>query len=58
MSENDQPYSRMWERYSLEGLDGGSYSVDGSASMDEVFSAMKPKCPKCHRSLTAKNLEL
>ena len=57
LSENDQPYSKNWERYTLEDFDGGSYSVDGSASMAEAFKAMKPTCPKCHKALTATHLE-
>lgn len=41
VSENDQPYSRMWERTSLRDLEG---------------SAEKPICPKCKAALTRVNV--
>ena len=56
MSENDQPYSKMWESYSLENLNGGSYSVEGFAEWPGVFAALKPTCPKCGLALAPENL--
>lgn len=47
MRENDQPFSKMYESYSLEGFEGGSYSVDGYCTLSEAVNAMKPKCPEC-----------
>jgi hypothetical protein len=29
MSENDQPSSKMWERYTLENFNGNSYYCEG-----------------------------
>ena len=56
MSENDQPYSKPWESYSLEGLDGGSsFHVEGSADWNTVFAELQPVCPKCGKILSPKN---
>lgn len=43
VSENDQPYSRMWEQTSLRDLEG---------------SAEQPICPKCKAALTRANVIL
>ncbi len=52
-SENDQPYSACWERYSLDGLNGnGSYYVEGYAKWDQVFKALNPTCPSCNKRLS------
>jgi len=51
MSENDQPFSNMYESYSLESLNGNSYRVDGFKDWPSVFDAMKPTCPKCQTKL-------
>jgi hypothetical protein len=53
MRENDAPFSRQYEDYSLDGLKGDSYSVlDRFAKWDEVFREMKPVCPECGSKLT------
>ena len=53
MSENDAPFSRQYESYSLEGLSGDSFSIqDRFAKWDEVFQKMKPACHKCGNGLT------
>ena len=52
MSENDQPYSKMYESYSLENINGGSYQVEGFAKWESVFAAIKPTCPNCGSQLT------
>ena len=50
-SENDQPYSKPWEDYSVEELDGGSYYTEKFATWEEVFKEIKPSCPKCGQHL-------
>ena len=58
MRENDAPFSRQYEDYSLDGLNGGSFSVlDWFAKWDEVFREMKPVCPQCGSKLTEDNIE-
>lgn len=49
MRENDQPFSRQYESYSLVGLNGGSqYLVqDTFANMQQVLDELKPTCPDC-----------
>ena len=56
MKENDAPFSRQYEDYSLENLTGTSFSVLGSAKLDEVFENMKPICPQCGTLLTQAHL--
>lgn len=57
MRENDAPFSRQYESYSLEGLRGDSFSVqDRFAKWDEVFREMKPVCTQCENSLTEANI--
>lgn len=55
-SENDQPYSEMWSRYSLANLNGGVLASTEPESLHEVFEKMKPSCPKCGASLTMENV--
>lgn len=51
-SENDQPYSDCWERFTpMNDLIGSEYYVDGFAESDKVNKAMNLKCPKCNSSL-------
>ncbi|SNX74386.1 hypothetical protein SAMN05878503_12216 [Cereibacter ovatus] len=56
MRENDAPFTRQWESYSLEGLNGGSTEVDGFLSWEEVFARIAPSCPKCGQKLTPDHL--
>lgn len=56
MSENDQPYSKQYESYSLDGLKGSNYGVDGFATWEKVFEEMRPICPKCNAALTLSQL--
>jgi hypothetical protein len=57
MKENDQPYSKQWERYSLVDLNGNSTGIEGGfLQWDKVFSDMRPTCPKCGKQLTPENL--
>lgn len=58
MRENDAPFSRQYESYSLEKLIGQSFSVqDRFAQRDEVFWEMKPACPACGLALTEQNIQ-
>jgi hypothetical protein len=53
LSENDQPYTKPWESYSLENLNGGgSTYVEGHSDWKEVFQALSPVCPKCNATLS------
>jgi hypothetical protein len=57
MSENDQPYSKSWESYSLESLNGGgTFHVEGHADWNKVFEELQPVCPQCGTSLFPKNV--
>lgn len=57
MSENDQPYSKPWEQYSLQDLKGNSgFNVEGSANWETVFQKLQPSCPKCGIILTPNHL--
>lgn len=58
VTENDQPYSSMYESYSLEGFTGDTYSVDGYSSLKTAIERMKPVCPKCSSQLSEKNLDV
>lgn len=56
MSENDQPFSKPWESYSLEDLKGNSEcSVEGFMNWETVFEKLQPVCPKCGKKLSIKN---
>jgi hypothetical protein len=47
-SENDQPYSSLWEQYSLEGFSGGSLTITSHTDMpQDVLAALNPLCPQC-----------
>lgn len=56
MSENDAPFSKQYESYRLEELDGSPYYVEGVADWAEVFVTMKPRCPKCKTELNPSHL--
>jgi hypothetical protein len=46
--ENDQPYSRMWEDYDLEGFEGGAITIDGTSKRPaDMLVHLNPKCPQC-----------
>lgn len=48
ISENDQPFSGLWEEYSLSGFSGGSLTITSYADAPKsVLAALKPTCPKC-----------
>jgi hypothetical protein len=47
-SENDQPYSALWEEYSLDGFSGGEITITSYADMPkDMLEALKPRCPQC-----------
>lgn len=54
LSENDQPFSTMYQNYSLENLNGIAFSTT-SANLTVVFQKMKIKCPTCNKELTLNN---
>jgi hypothetical protein len=48
LSENDQPYSSLWEHYTLDGFEGEALTVTNYAKMPkDLLVAMKAKCPAC-----------
>ena len=52
-SENDQPYSKEWSTINLRDLDSkGLYN-----GKNELFTKMKPSCPKCGMTLSPDNVE-
>ena len=57
MSENDQPYSKCWEKYVVEDLNSKQdhIYVDGSISVQEAVQRLDISCPKCGRPITDKN---
>ncbi len=57
LRENDQPYSSMWESYSLDNFNGGSHRVEGFADLPSVFAAIRPTCPSCGAKLDAGNFD-
>lgn len=45
--ENDQPFSKQYEEYSISGFDGGVYHINGISNVTEALKHIKPKCPDC-----------
>lgn len=51
LRENDQPFSGLWEEYSLDGFDGCDVTITGIDQMQaNVLSQMNPKCPECGKA--------
>ena len=47
-TENDQPFSGLYEAYSLDGFEGGSLTITSYADMPkDLIAHLHPKCPKC-----------
>lgn len=47
-SENDQPYSGLWEDYSLAGFSGGSLTITSYRDKPkDMLTALSPTCPQC-----------
>lgn len=56
MKENDAPFSRQWEQYSLQGFKGGTYQIEGMVTLEVALREVKPICPNCGKLLTKDNL--
>jgi hypothetical protein len=46
-AENDQPFSKQWERYSIEGFNGEGFEIAGFCTLEKAIERMKPVCPVC-----------
>jgi hypothetical protein len=56
-AENDQPYSSLWESYSLEGFKGGGITVTNYKDMPkDMLAALNPTCPKCGQTGKVKRI--
>ena len=50
-SENDQPYSSLWESYSLEGFSGNGFTITNHKDMPkDLLAALAPTCPQCGKT--------
>lgn len=48
LAENDQPYSSLWESYSLSGFTAGSLVITDYRDMPKnLLAALTPTCPQC-----------
>jgi hypothetical protein len=45
LSENDQPYSSNWEQYSLENLEGTTFTTRNVVTWETVFEKTGASCP-------------
>ncbi len=54
-SENDQPYSEIWESWSLENLDGSI--CDNPKSASDILTRSNIKCPECKSTITKEMLQ-
>lgn len=51
LSENDQPFSSLWENYRLEGFSGNEITITNYADRPhDVLAALQPTCPKCGKT--------
>lgn len=59
MSENDQPYSKCWEKYRVEGFNSKQPDVyaEGSISLGEAITRLSITCPACGATITQDNLK-
>ena len=57
MKENDQPYSKGWEKYTLKELDGDEFYIEPSCSIKTAIQNTRPYCPICGNRLTHDNLK-
>lgn len=44
--ENDAPFSRQYEEYSLSGFSGEGFTCTYT-TLSDAIDRMKPKCPDC-----------
>ncbi|HEY1723988.1 MAG TPA: hypothetical protein VGF89_01090 [Steroidobacteraceae bacterium] len=48
LRKNDQPYSALWEHFSLEGFSGETITVTSYGQMpDDILAALRPTCAQC-----------
>lgn len=55
LTENDQPYSEMYESWSLSSLEGNICNTPKSA--DDILTRSNIRCPMCKSQLTKDNLQ-
>ena len=56
LKENDSPFSKSWEEYTLEGFKGSDYvASEKPATSADIIQNMKPVCPKCGKAITELN---
>lgn len=46
-SENDAPFSKQWESYSVSGFEGQGFEISGYTTSTDALKRINPKCPKC-----------
>jgi hypothetical protein len=48
LRENDAPFCRPWESYSLDGFEGGELRIyDYKEKPKDLLARLDPLCPKC-----------
>ncbi len=57
MSENDAPFSGMWERYSTRDLIGQTVSTTEFMEWDAICNEMGLACPACKAKLSSGNVK-
>ena len=57
MAENDQPFSKQYEKYSLKGFGGDGYYIEGFTTPADALSEMNATCPRRNRGVSGENLE-
>lgn len=56
-AENDSPFSRSYEEYTLNGLNGGTKHYTPFAKTWEiVIQDLEPTCPKCGAKIKVSNI--
>ena len=55
-SENDAPFTRQWETYSISGFEGAGFSIDGFSTVPDALKRMMPKCPACGATALMKSI--
>ncbi len=45
--ENDQPFSKQWESYKIEGFEGENLYIEGFMTTSTALEKINPKCPSC-----------
>jgi hypothetical protein len=47
-AENDSPYGKGWEHYTLSGFKGGEIQLTGGERLAQpILVAIEPECPAC-----------